>query len=37
MPGKQIAVETIVAAPVAVAWQAYTTPEDITHWNSCIG
>ena len=34
MTGKQIAVETIVAAPVTMAWQAYTTPGDITHWNA---
>ena len=29
----QITVETTVAAPVEDVWSAYTTPEDITHWN----
>ncbi len=30
----KISVETIVAAPIARVWQAYTTPEDITQWNA---
>jgi len=31
---KKITVETTVNAPVARAWEAYTTPADITQWNS---
>lgn len=30
----QITVETIVKAPVASVWAAYTTPEDIKQWNT---
>ena len=30
----KISVETIVAAPIAQVWQAYTTPEDIKKWNA---
>lgn len=30
----KISVETIVAAPIARVWQAYTTPEDIKQWNA---
>ncbi len=30
----KIAVETLVNAPVAAAWTAYTTPEDIKQWNT---
>ncbi|MDZ4701319.1 MAG: SRPBCC family protein [Rhodothermales bacterium] len=30
----QITVETTVAAPLAEAWRAYTTPEDIIQWNA---
>ena len=30
----KISVETIVAAPIARVWQAYTTPEDIKKWNA---
>jgi len=30
----QIAVETIVAAPIEEVWRAYTTPEDIMQWNA---
>ena len=30
----KITVETSVAAPVADVWRAYTTPEDIIHWNA---
>ena len=30
----KIQVETIVAAPIARVWQAYTTPEDIKQWNA---
>ena len=29
-----ISVETKVAAPLALVWKAYTTPEDIMHWNA---
>jgi uncharacterized protein YndB with AHSA1/START domain len=30
----KISVETNVAAPIEQVWRAYTTPEDIKHWNS---
>lgn len=30
----QITVETKVAAPINVVWNAYTTPEDIVQWNA---
>ena len=30
----KITVETLVNAPVAKVWSAYTTPEDIKHWNT---
>src|SRR5688572_14039703 len=30
----KITVETFVAAPIEKVWQAYTTPEDIKHWNA---
>jgi uncharacterized protein YndB with AHSA1/START domain len=30
----KIAVETLVHAPVATVWSAYTTPDDIKHWNA---
>lgn len=30
----KITVETNVAAPIALVWQAYTTPEDIKQWNA---
>jgi uncharacterized protein YndB with AHSA1/START domain len=30
----QIAVETIVAAPIENVWRAHTTPEDIMRWNA---
>jgi uncharacterized protein YndB with AHSA1/START domain len=30
----KIAVETIVKAPVAKVWSAYTTPDDIKQWNA---
>lgn len=30
----KITVETIVKAPVAKVWRAYTTPEDIKQWNT---
>jgi uncharacterized protein YndB with AHSA1/START domain len=30
----KISVETHVEAPVAAAWRAYTTPEDILRWNA---
>ena len=31
---QKIVVETIVRAPVAKVWHAYTTPEDIVKWNA---
>ena len=34
MTTQQITVETTIAAPVEKVWDAYTTPEDITQWNS---
>jgi uncharacterized protein YndB with AHSA1/START domain len=30
----KISVETIVKAPVAEVWSAYTTPDDIKQWNA---
>jgi uncharacterized protein YndB with AHSA1/START domain len=30
----KITVETIVNAPIANVWSAYTTPDDIKHWNA---
>lgn len=30
----KITVETIVNAPIAKVWSAYTTPEDIKQWNT---
>lgn len=30
----KIEVETLVAAPPAEVWRAYTTPEDIKQWNA---
>lgn len=30
----RITVETVVHAPIARVWQAYTTPEDIVQWNA---
>ena len=30
----KITVETIVKAPVAKVWSAYTTPDDIKQWNT---
>jgi uncharacterized protein YndB with AHSA1/START domain len=30
----KITVETLVNAPIAKVWSAYTTPEDIKQWNS---
>jgi uncharacterized protein YndB with AHSA1/START domain len=30
----KIAVQTLVKAPVAKVWHAYTTPEDIKQWNA---
>ena len=30
----KITVETTVQAPVALVWEAWTTPQDITLWNS---
>jgi uncharacterized protein YndB with AHSA1/START domain len=30
----KITVETIIKAPIEQVWRAYTTPEDIIHWNA---
>jgi uncharacterized protein YndB with AHSA1/START domain len=30
----KITVSTLVAAPIAEVWRAYTTPEDIISWNA---
>lgn len=30
----RISVETVVHAPIADVWRAYTTPEDIMQWNA---
>lgn len=30
----KITVETLVKAPIAKVWHAYTTPEDIKQWNA---
>ncbi len=30
----KISVETIVKAPIATVWSAYTTPNDIVQWNA---
>lgn len=30
----KITVNTIVAAPIAEVWRAYTTPDDIKQWNA---
>jgi uncharacterized protein YndB with AHSA1/START domain len=30
----QITIETVVNAPIATVWRAWTTPEDIVQWNS---
>lgn len=30
----KISVQTIVSAPLARVWRAYTTPEDIVRWNA---
>jgi uncharacterized protein YndB with AHSA1/START domain len=30
----QITVETLVNAPIADVWRAYTTPEDTKQWNT---
>lgn len=32
----RIHVETTVSAPLSRAWEAYTTPADITQWNAAI-
>lgn len=29
-----LTVETLVSAPIAEVWRAYTTPEDIVRWNA---
>lgn len=33
MTNQTITIEAMVAAPPARAWQAFTTPDDITKWN----
>ena len=33
MCAEKITVQTVVEVPVAMAWQAFTTPEGITRWN----
>jgi uncharacterized protein YndB with AHSA1/START domain len=30
----KITVESLINAPVEKVWQAYTTPQDIIHWNA---
>lgn len=30
----KISVETVVRAPIAKVWRAYTTPDDIMQWNA---
>lgn len=30
----KVSVETLVAAPIAEVWRAYTTPADIVQWNA---
>ena len=30
----QVTVETLVTAPIATIWHAYTTPSDIKQWNA---
>ena len=30
----KITVSTLVPAPLHEVWRAYTTPEDIKHWNA---
>lgn len=34
MAAETITVQTKVAAPLALVWKAYTTPEDIMRWNA---
>lgn len=34
MQAQSVTVQTTVAAPVERVWAAYTTPDDIKHWNS---
>lgn len=34
MSTQKITVQTIVPAPVAAVWRAYTTPDDIVQWNA---
>ena len=34
MTAPKIAIKTIVAAPIAAVWRAYTTPADIVKWNA---
>jgi uncharacterized protein YndB with AHSA1/START domain len=33
----KITVETKVAAPIETVWRAWTTPDEIKHWNSASG
>ena len=35
-PADPITIETIVGAPPAEAWRAYTSPEAITQWNQAV-
>ena len=35
-PTDPITIETVVAAPPAQAWRAYTSPEAITQWNQAV-
>lgn len=30
----EITVETVVRAPIGAVWEAYSSPEDIVHWNA---
>ncbi|MEM7344173.1 MAG: SRPBCC family protein [Chloroflexota bacterium] len=32
----EISIETVVDAPLRTVWDAWITPEDITHWNFAI-
>ena len=34
MTTQKITVETLIAAPIAKVWRAYTSPEDIKQWNA---
>lgn len=32
----KISIETVVKAPLSTVWDAWVTPDDITHWNFAI-